>query len=123
MARNPQQTYDRCMWWANLAGWPNGASEAAGARCVDKAFGGRVGVLQDGSSIGSKAPAQKGIYPLHMMQLVRPVPASGTIPVGAPLDMTVIPPRTGGDTPQRDPRHPWLLVFLVLIVAILIIRP
>lgn len=27
------------MWWADLAGWPNGASEAATANCVDRAFG------------------------------------------------------------------------------------
>ena len=118
MARNPQQTYDRCMWWANLAGWPNGASEAAGARCVDKAFGGRVGVLQDGSSIGAK-----GKFQLPMSSPLRfNVPSQSHL-VGA-QGMTILRPLEEPQAPQSsDPRHPWLLVFLVLIVAILIIRP
>jgi len=27
------------MWWANVTGWPNGASESATERCFDQAFG------------------------------------------------------------------------------------
>jgi len=29
-------SYQSCMWWANLAGWPNGASEQAAERCFDR---------------------------------------------------------------------------------------
>ena len=29
-------SYQSCMWWAGLAGWPNGASEQAAERCFDR---------------------------------------------------------------------------------------
>lgn len=29
-------SYQSCMWWADLMGWPNGASEQAAERCFDR---------------------------------------------------------------------------------------
>lgn len=35
----PQARLERCLWWANLTGWPNGISEERRGRCYDKVFG------------------------------------------------------------------------------------
>jgi hypothetical protein len=49
---NPTAQFNRCMWFANLAGWPNGASEAATERCFDRAFG-RTDNMRTGGGIGT----------------------------------------------------------------------
>ncbi len=49
---NPVSQFNRCMWFANLSGWPNGASEAATERCFDRAFG-RTDNMPTGGGIGT----------------------------------------------------------------------
>jgi hypothetical protein len=38
----PQARLERCLWWANLTGWPNGISDERRGRCYDRVFGGRT---------------------------------------------------------------------------------
>ena len=47
--RRPQAVFNRCMWWANLTSWPNGASADDTERCIDRA----MGRTADGSAIRS----------------------------------------------------------------------
>jgi hypothetical protein len=35
----PQARLERCLWWANLTGWPKGISEERRSNCYDKVFG------------------------------------------------------------------------------------
>jgi len=35
----PQARLERCLWWANLTGWPNGISDERRGRCYDRVFG------------------------------------------------------------------------------------
>jgi hypothetical protein len=35
----PQAKLERCLWWAELRSWPNGASDSRKANCYDKIFG------------------------------------------------------------------------------------
>lgn len=114
------------MWWANLAGWPNGASEGDTERCIDKAFGGMVGELQDGSSVGSLRPANDGKYALPPRRAFRIEPKQSMIAPDAPIfdrnDMSIRKPQAGAKPQGTDPRHWMLLAGALVIVAVLIFR-
>jgi len=43
----PQARLERCLWWAELRGWPRGASDSSKANCYDKVFG-RAAAPQSG---------------------------------------------------------------------------
>jgi hypothetical protein len=40
----PQARLERCLWWAELTSWPNGASATKRGNCYDKVFGRSSGV-------------------------------------------------------------------------------
>lgn len=47
------------MWFANIAGWPNGASESATERCFDQAFGLAAADVPTGSTVSNQLIAQR----------------------------------------------------------------
>lgn len=55
---NPVNQFNRCMWFANVAGWPNGASPEATERCFDRAFG-RTENMPTGGTVSNQLIAQR----------------------------------------------------------------
>jgi hypothetical protein len=78
----PQARLERCLWWANLAGWPNGASEARTNNCYEKVFGRTSGI-----SAGAVPKGAMGQVGSGSTQPIQPKNDLLTIAVGSSIEI------------------------------------
>tara|TARA_R110001632_G_scaffold200795_2_gene323489 strand:- start:303 stop:572 length:270 start_codon:yes stop_codon:yes gene_type:complete len=87
------------MWWAGLAGWPNGASEQAAERCFDR------------NSMTAPAPVSSGNFGGGIMRkrMLNP-----------PLDELDLPAIENVESGRQKPSG--LMIILLIVVAYLIFK-
>ncbi len=113
-----QSRLQNCLWWANMASWPNPESpqgQARQERCFDKymrtATEGQATMVKNGNSRIAMAGGAP-ITQQRNQQLVSPLGQAMELP---PRETLVVETPRGYQTPQ----FPWVWVFIA-VVAIMV---
>lgn len=117
-----QARLQNCLWWANMASWPNPDSaqgQARQERCFDKymrtATEGQAPMVNNGNSriaMAGSAP----ITQQRNQQLVSPLGQAMELP---PRETPAPVPTTQG---YQAPKFPWVWVLIAIVAAVVIYK-
>ena len=116
-----QSRLQNCLWWANMASWPNPESpqgQARQERCFDKymrtATEGQATMVKNGNSRIAMAGGAP-ITQQRNQQLVSPLGQAMELP---PRE-TPAPTDTVG---YQAPKFPWIWAFIAVVVVVIIYK-